>query len=1046
MLSVASVKSAAGAAEYFAKDDKHPADYYVGEGGSAGGEGGPDNGAGGEGPGSGGSGRGGEGDNGTGLGADGAGGSAQQSPETGWAGKGAEMLGLSGEVTKDAFEKILNGELPNGEKVGQVPNRQSGIDLTFSMPKSASILALVSGDARILAAHWNAVRETMTWVEGRFAEGRTYERTKSGEPVRTGNLVYGMFAHDTSRALDPQGHIHVVIANLTRMANGAWQALHNGQLWKNNSVIGAAYHAAFREKLAELGYETRITGKHGQFEINGVPKEAIDEFSKRRAEILALSEKLGLTSTESLRSITKNSRDPKLNVEDREKLAADWRERAAAIGFDGKQVIEEAKSRAAGTTPDRLTTPTQRLSETIANIVTALGGVFREKDPLVTQGLERLKFSPDDLRAQAAVASAIRILEQREAAFPVSQITKTALDLGLRGVTAEKVDARVEQLLESGKLIPGQSNRTDKALTHVTTPQALATESLILAQIDKGRGATTPIVAPDAAVERINAVSGDKQLNTGQMAAAVLGLSSSDRIVAVQGVAGAGKSTMIAAVARVAEQEGHKVLGLAFQNKMVGDLRDGAGIEAQTVSSFVNAYAKAALAGQGQGYDAARAALKGTVLVLDEASMVGSEPMKHLVGIANALGVEKLIMIGDRQQLSSIDAGKAFAMAQADGIAMVRMDENLRQRTDQLRTVAALANRGEVRGAMEVLGDKLKAGPDHIKSAADQWLGLPKDERDRTMVFASGRDARAELNQRIQDGLRADGTLGKESVTLRVLERVNTTREELRYPQTYRAGQTLEVARAVSEIGLRRGSYEVLGVDAKGRVELKIGNRTVRFDPQKIDPNDKRDALGLTQRSDIKLHENDQIRWTQNDKDRGLYNASLAQVTGVRSTGISVKTADDQMLHLKQGDPMLERLGLAYALNMHMAQGVTTDKGIAVMSGSESNLSNQRLFNVTVTRVRDDLTLHTDNKERLISAIERNEGNKTSALETVGRLEIDAPRDSGAGRDKSDKTFNPEVPADLAKPNSMDLSKHRVAVEPRVPDKPFPEKDISLEI
>lgn len=1038
MISVASVKSASGAAEYFAKDDKHPADYYVGDGGSGGadGEGGP----GGSGP------AGGSGKGGAGKGDDSGRGGAGNTERTGWEGKGAELLGISGEVTKDAFEKILNGELPNGDKIGQVPNRQSGIDLTFSMPKSASILALVSGDERILNAHWSAVKETMSWVEGKFAEGRTYERTNSGEPVKTGNLVFAMFAHDTSRALDPQAHIHVVIANLTRMANGAWQALHNGQLWKNNSVIGAAYHAAFREKLAELGYQTRITGKHGQFEINGVPKEAIDEFSKRRAEILARSEKLGLTSTESLRSITKNSRDPKLNVDDREKLAAGWRERAEAIGFDGKQVIAEAKARAAEKTVDHLPTTAQRIRETVSNIVSAIGEVFRPQDPLVSQGLERLKLSPDEMRAQAAVASAIRILEQREAAFPVSQITKTALDLGLKGVTAQKADARVDQLLEGGKLIPGQSTRIDGALTHVTTPQALATESLILAQIDKGRGATTPIVAPDTAVERINAVSGDKQLNTGQMAAAVLGLSSSDRIVAVQGVAGAGKSTMIAALARVAEQEGHKVLGLAFQNKMVGDLRDGAGIEAQTVSSFVNAYAKAALAGQGERYDAGRAALKGTVLVLDEASMVGSEPMKHLVGIANALGVEKLIMIGDRRQLSSIDAGKAFAMAQADGIAMVRMDENLRQRTNQLRTIAALANRGEVRGAMEVLGDKLKASPDHIKSAADQWLGLPQDERDRTMVFASGRDARAELNQRIQDGLRADGTLGKESVTLSVLERVNTTREELRYPQTYKAGQTLEVARAVSEIGLRRGSYEVLGVDAKGRVELKVGNRTVRFDPQKIAPNDKRDALGLTQRTEVKLHENDQIRWTQNDKERGLYNASLAQVTGVSGTGISVKTADDQTLHLKQGDPMLERLGLAYALNMHMAQGVTTDKGIAVMSGSENNLSNQRLFNVTVTRVRDDVTLHTDDKDRLISAIERNEGNKTSALETVGRLEIDASRDSGAGRGKSDKTFNPEVPVDLAKPDSMDLSKHRVAVEPRVPDKPFPEKDISLEI
>ncbi len=691
---------------------------------------------------------------------------------------------VSYKLNRLAFEKILNGELPNGDKIGQVQNRQSGIDLTFSMPKSASILALVSGDQRILTAHWNAVRETMSWVEGKFAEGRTYERTKSGEPVRTGNLVYAMFAHDTSRALDPQGHIHVVIANLTRMANGAWQALHNGQLWKNNAVIGAAYHAAFREKLAELGYETRITGKHGQFEINGVPKEAIDEFSKRREAIVEKAKELGLSSPAAIDKVTTNTRDPKLNVDDRDKLAADWRDRAAAIGFDGKQVIEDAKARAGEKTADHLPTTAERIRETVSNIASAIGDMFRPQDPLVSQGLDRLRLSPDALRTQAAVASAIRILEQREAAFPAAQITKTALDLGLKGVTAEKADARVQQLLEGNKLVPGKSDRVDGAVIHVTTPQGLATETLILAQIDKGRGAATPIIPADNAVERINAVSPDKQLNTGQMAAAVLGLSSTDRIVAVQGIAGAGKSTMITALARVAEQEGHKVLGLAFQNKMVGDLRDGAGIEAQTVSSFVNTYAKAALAGKGERYEAARGELKGTVLVLDEASIVGSEPMKHLVGIANALGVEKLIMIGDRQQLSSIDAGKAFAMAQADGIAMVRMDESLRQRTDQLRTIAALANRGEVRGALEVMGDKFRASPDHIKSAADQWLALPKDERERTMVFASGRDARSELNQRIQAGLGSDGTLGKESITLSVLERVNSTREELRYPHS----------------------------------------------------------------------------------------------------------------------------------------------------------------------------------------------------------------------------------------------------------------------
>ncbi|MFY8154626.1 MAG: relaxase domain-containing protein, partial [Hyphomicrobiales bacterium] len=106
MLSVASVKSASGAAQYFAKDD-----YYTAE---------------------------------------------HSSEATAWGGVGAADLGLKGEVTKEDFEKILNGEMPDGEKVGQVEGRRLGVDLTFSMPKSASVMAYVAGDARVLTAHMNA--------------------------------------------------------------------------------------------------------------------------------------------------------------------------------------------------------------------------------------------------------------------------------------------------------------------------------------------------------------------------------------------------------------------------------------------------------------------------------------------------------------------------------------------------------------------------------------------------------------------------------------------------------------------------------------------------------------------------------------------------------------------------------------------------------------------------------------------------------------------------------------------------------------------------
>ena len=132
MHSIASVRSSSGAADYFANDNYYTADEHA---------------------------------------------------EAGvWGGEGARALGLEGQVERDQFEAILNGRLPNGEMVGQVEGRRLGLDLTFSMPKSASILALVSGDKRILDVHLAAVKSTMTQlVEKQFAESRNYDRSRSGE-------------------------------------------------------------------------------------------------------------------------------------------------------------------------------------------------------------------------------------------------------------------------------------------------------------------------------------------------------------------------------------------------------------------------------------------------------------------------------------------------------------------------------------------------------------------------------------------------------------------------------------------------------------------------------------------------------------------------------------------------------------------------------------------------------------------------------------------------------------------------------------------------
>ncbi|EJL22826.1 MobF family relaxase [Novosphingobium sp. AP12] len=1000
MHSIASVRSAGGAASYFAKDD-----YYTAE---------------------------------------------HSSEATGWGGKGAEELGLSGDVSKDDFENILNGKLPDGTLVNQTANRRTGIDLTFSMPKSASVMAYVASDKRILEAHMTAVKSTMSWVERTMAEARDYSRSKNGEPVRTGNLVYALFEHDTSRKLDPQGHIHVVIAAITKTAAGKWQGLWNGQLWKNNTAIGSAYHAAFRQELSKLGYETQLTGKHGAFEIKGVPKEVIQEFSKRREEIVAKAKEIGVTTPQGQDRVVVTTRDAKLEVEDRAKLGETWIARSVALGFDGKELLAEALGRSVGSMANDRDQPigfASKVADILASVQSVIGDYLRPSDDLATKGLARIALTPAQLRTELAVGSAVRILGQREAAFSLTDVYKTALNLGLAGVTIEGVEKRVSALMEGGQLIKGATDRLDGVFTHVTTPEHVAQERQLLSGIDKGREASMPIVPGAQVAERLKQAGGEHQLNGEQLAAATLAMSTSDRIAVIQGVAGAGKTTLVQSIKALASQEGRETLGLAFANKMVGMLRDEAKIETQTVSSFVNAHLRGALAGSGPAFDASSAALAGKVIVLDESSLVANDAMNNLVTIANNLKVDRLIMIGDFKQLQSIDAGKAFQLVQSHQPAMAKLDISQRQKTQHMQQVAALSRAGNFREAFDVLGERVQShGNDYLEKAAEKWLSLAPEERDGTAIYASGRVSRTTLNRLVQEGLKAEGTIKGEGLSLKTLQQVNATREEMRYVQTYKAGQVLDVVRNSPTVSLARGRYEVLGSDTKGRVVVRNERGTeIRFDPQRVHPDDKKEALKLSEKMDTTLHEGDKIRWTANDKQRGLDNSDYARVLSISENGVKIENARGEIHELQHGDKMLERLGLSYAINMHQAQGMTTDKGIGAMHSAEQNLATQRLTYVMLTRVRNDIEIFTNDRDQVLQTITHNPGDKPSALETIGEKQIDTGRSLDPAKAG---TFSPTIPADVLVGGAAKAAFPTTGIDAPTPAKepamPPPAKEVDL--
>ena len=162
-----------------------------------------------------------------------------------WFGRGAEELGLSGEIATEDFRAVLRGLRPaSGEvlvhKANGYDDRRAGWDATFNAPKSVSIQGLVGDDHRLIEAHRKAVSRALVELE-QYALSR---RRGGSEWVVTGNVVAARFDHIAARPAsgvedgygpDPHLHTHVVIANMTRRPDGEWRGLDPIEIYRAQS-------------------------------------------------------------------------------------------------------------------------------------------------------------------------------------------------------------------------------------------------------------------------------------------------------------------------------------------------------------------------------------------------------------------------------------------------------------------------------------------------------------------------------------------------------------------------------------------------------------------------------------------------------------------------------------------------------------------------------------------------------------------------------------------------------------------------------------------
>ena len=265
-------------------------------------------------------------------------------------------------------------------------------------------------------------------------------------------------------------------------------------------------------------------------------------------------------------------------------------------------------------------------------------------------------------------------------------------------------------------------------------------------------------------------------------------------------------------------------------------------------------------------------------------------------------------------------------------------------------------------------GDVVETDKSVAETATQRWLALPKKERDKTAIYASGRRLRDAINLEVQKGLREQGAIGKNSLALKTLDRINLTNEQLRYSHEYQPERIVDFGKAIKNQKLPSGLHTVAGVDSRDRVLLHgFDGKKRTFNPSSIQ-NRGDSRIALYEPKKQMIYENDRIRWTTNDRGRGLLNADQAAITGITKNGVDIKTSTGALITLLHGDPMLERIDLAYALNAHMAQGLTADKAIVVMEAQDTKLLTQQNFLVSITRVRDSLTLVVDKKDSVLYA------------------------------------------------------------------------------
>jgi conjugative relaxase-like TrwC/TraI family protein len=682
-----------------------------------------------------------------------------------WYGAGATSLGLQGEASVAGFQAMFEGRHPDtAELLGRPHGRNAvpGFDVVLRPTKSVSVLYGL-GDAAtgraVLRAHHAGLAEAVAYLDEQLGARRGHGGVQrvSGQ----GLLAVG-FDHRTSREGDPLLHTHLVVANRVQGSDGRWTALDGRDLYRHRLAADAIYRATYQRVLSRtLGVEWTAADRHGNRELQGTPEDLVRLFSKRTDQIDAQLDRLAADGRERTPRLVKwavqATRKPKQH-EAPDTLYGRWHQEAAERGVD----------------PD-----------TLVRIVTGRT-VNRDQDQTVSAAVAGRLFGrlagPDGLTEHASTFTRPDVL--------------VALGAGLAGGGRTKLEELADRFLAERAV----SVVADRALDERrwSTPDLLAVEQRLVTSATGRTEEQTAMVSHQAVRGALaaHATAGvDQQTMVRDLCRGGQG------VAVVVGRAGTGKTFALGIARHAWQLDGYRLLATAPTGIASLSLQ-GEGFEDVATCDRL-------LGDLDRGQEQLDAH---TVLVVDEAGMLGSRKLARLLEHAQQARA-KMVLVGDDRQLASIDAGGGFRALRLR-LGASELVENRRQQQAWEREALDLVRSGLVDDAVAAYQAHGRVVAADSKPAAtlallqDWWTAYQEAERDpsREVVVLAARRAEVDrLNTACQELLAARGRLGS--------KRLQVEDRHLAVGDRVVCGHN-----AIGELGVANGSRgTITGLDPQAR-------------------------------------------------------------------------------------------------------------------------------------------------------------------------------------------------------------------------------------